>query len=160
MVYIYLYIYFKVSYIHLFVLFSTVMFFLHCMLNILRYEKILCEIDESIVRLVENTIHQVMWYFSVFVVNPFSLLWSTFFSQKNYVSFGLLFSFLSLSQLTLILLVNLLWGFSWKLLLSPDCQSHLMKLIQLIDCWRADDKFSGNNFYFIVVKEFSYGKKH
>ena len=36
---IYLYIY-KVSYIHsFFLLFSTLMFFLHCMLNILRYEK-------------------------------------------------------------------------------------------------------------------------
>ena len=33
-----------------------------------------------------------------------------------------------------------------------------MNLIQLIDCWRADDKFSWNNFYFIVVKEFWYGK--
>ena len=33
-----------------------------------------------------------------------------------------------------------------------------MNLIQLIDCWRADDEFSWNNFYFIVVKEFLYGK--
>ena len=33
-------------------------------------------------------------------------------------------------------------------------------LIQLIDCWRADDEFSWNNFYFIVVKEFWYGKKY
>ena len=32
----------------LLLLFSTVMFFLHCMLNILRYEKIFCEIEESI----------------------------------------------------------------------------------------------------------------
>ena len=24
----------------------------------------------------------------------------------------------------------------------------------MIDCWRADDEFSRNNFYFIVVKEF------
>ena len=31
-----------------------------------------------------------------------------------------------------------------------------MNLIQLIDCWRADDEFSWNNFYFIVVKEFWY----
>ena len=28
-----------------------------------------------------------------------------------------------------------------------------MNLIQLIDCWRADDKFSWSTFYFIVVKE-------
>ena len=33
-----------------------------------------------------------------------------------------------------------------------------MNLIQLIDCWRADDEFSWNNFNFIVVKEFLYGK--
>ena len=52
-------------------------------------------------------------------------------------------------------------GFSWKLLhlLEQYCQSHLMNLTQLIDCWRADDEFSQNNFYLIVVKEFWYGKK-
>ena len=42
---------------------------------------------------------------------------------------------------------------SWKY-----CQCHLMNLIQLIDCWRTDDEFSWNNFYFNVVKEFWYGK--
>ena len=31
-----------------FLLFSTEMFFLHCMLKILRYEKIFCEIEKSI----------------------------------------------------------------------------------------------------------------
>ena len=35
-----------------------------------------------------------------------------------------------------------------------------MNLIKLIDCWRADDKFFWNNFYFIVVKETWYGKKY
>ena len=34
-----------------------------------------------------------------------------------------------------------------------------MNLIQFIDCWRADDEFFRNNFYFIVVNEFWYGKK-
>ena len=33
-------------------------------------------------------------------------------------------------------------------------------LIRVIDCWRDDDEFSWNNFYFIVVKEFWYGKKY
>ena len=33
-----------------------------------------------------------------------------------------------------------------------------MNLIRVIDCWRDDDEFSWNNFYFIVVKEFLYGK--
>ena len=35
-----------------------------------------------------------------------------------------------------------------------------MNLTQLIDCWRADDESSWNNFCFIVVKEFWYGKKY
>ena len=30
--------------------------------------------------------------------------------------------------------------------------------IRVIDCWRDDDEFSWNNFYFIVVKEFLYDK--
>ena len=34
-----------------------------------------------------------------------------------------------------------------------------MNLIYLIDYWRADDEFYRSNFYFIVVKEFWYGKK-
>ena len=53
---------------------------------------------------------------------------------------------LSLSQSDYILLVNRLWCFSWKLLLLLEkyCQSHLMKLIQLIDCWRTVDEFRWN----------------
>ena len=31
-----------------------------------------------------STIHQVMWYFWVYIVNPFSLLWSIFFPRKLY----------------------------------------------------------------------------
>ena len=48
-IYICTYIY-KVSYIHSFLLPSTVMlmFFLHCMQKILRYEKIFCKTNESI----------------------------------------------------------------------------------------------------------------
>ena len=42
-----IYIY-KVSYIHSFLLSSTVVVFLHCMLNIFRHEKIFCESDEPI----------------------------------------------------------------------------------------------------------------
>ena len=46
-IYICIYIY-KVSYIHSFFIFNSNDFFLHWLLNILRYEKIFCEIDESI----------------------------------------------------------------------------------------------------------------
>ena len=55
-----------------------------------------------------------------------------------------------------------MWRFSWKLLLPLEeyCQSHLMNLFQLIDCWRGTDEFSWNNFYFIVIKEFWYDKKY
>ena len=41
-------------------------------------------------RLLHSTIHQLVWYFRVFKVNPLSLLWSIF-SSRNCVSFGLLF---------------------------------------------------------------------
>ena len=33
-----------------------------------------------------------------------------------------------------------------------------MKLIQLIDCWRADDELFWNSYYFIAVKEFCMAK--
>ena len=47
-VYIFVYIFIKLAIFILFLLSSTAMFFVHCMLSILRYEKIFCEIDESI----------------------------------------------------------------------------------------------------------------
>ena len=31
---------------------------------------------------------------------------------------------------------------------------------QLIDCWKADEEFSWNNFYFTVIKELWYGKNY
>ena len=31
-----------------------------------------------------SAIHQLMWYFGAFIVNPFSLLWSIFFLRKLY----------------------------------------------------------------------------
>ena len=85
--------FFKISYIHNVLLFSSVLFFLHWMLNILRYEK---NFVKLISQLLQSTIHQVMWYLCVFIVNPFSLFWSIFFSRKL-CSFALLFSCLSLS---------------------------------------------------------------
>ena len=77
-IYICIYIY-KVSYIHSFLLSSTAMFFLHCMLNILRYEKYFVNLVSG---LLHSTIHQVMWYFWVLIMNPSSLWWSIFFSRK------------------------------------------------------------------------------
>ena len=34
--------------------------------------------------LLHSLIHQVMWYFWLFIENPFSLLWSIFFSRKPF----------------------------------------------------------------------------
>ena len=85
--------FYKVSYIHSLLLSSTVTFFLHCMLNILRYEKIY--FMNLMIRLLHSTIHQVMCYFWVFILNPFSGGYS---SEEICASFGLLVSDLSLSQ--------------------------------------------------------------
>ena len=94
-----------------------------------------------------------MWYSWVFILNPFFLLWSIFFSRK--------LCFLCVPCLLLITdSISLdnsgkpTVGFFFKIT-SPswiDCKSHLMNLFQLIDCWRTDDEFSWNNFYFIAVK--------
>ena len=74
-----MYIFIKLAIFILFLL-SSVMFFLHCMLNILRYEKIFCEIDESIASQHDSSSDPS--YFRVFIVNLFSLLW-IFFSRNN-----------------------------------------------------------------------------
>ena len=109
-VYIFVYVYiYNLAIFILFLLSSTVVFFLHCMLNILRYEKIFCETDEWIASQLDPSSDVIFW---VLIVNPFSLLCSIFFFPENCVSFGLLVSCLSLSQSAQILLVNLLWGFS------------------------------------------------
>ena len=111
----------NVSYFIFFLLSSTVTLFLHCMLNVLRYEKILPS------RLLHSTIHQVMWYFWVFIVNPFFLLCSIFFSRKLYflwspclLLIANLFSldtsckttvefFLKITSPSWIIIVNLTW---------------------------------------------------
>ena len=68
-IYICIYIY-KVRYIHSFLLSST-------------YFEIWKNIFVKLIsRLLHSTISQVMWYFWVFIVNPFSPLWSIFFSRK------------------------------------------------------------------------------
>ena len=77
------------------------------------------------------------------------LFYGVFFSQENCVSFDFLVTCLSLSQSVWILLVNLLCGFTWKLLLPVQeyYKSHLMNLIQLIDCWKLMANFPEILFY-------------
>ena len=107
-VYIFVYILIKLVIFILFLLSSTVIFFLHCMRNILRYEKCFCKIDKWIASQPDPSSDVILW---VLIVNPFSLLCSILFSPENCVSFDLLVSCLSLSQSAQILLVNLLQGF-------------------------------------------------
>ena len=85
-VYIFVYIFMKLAIFILFLLSSTVMFFLHCMLNILRYEKTFCEIDESVASWHDPSSEVI--FLGVHIVNPFFLLCSIFFLKKT-VSFGL-----------------------------------------------------------------------
>ena len=77
-IYICIYIY-KVSYIHSFILLSsTDVFFLHCMLNILRYKKIFCKIDESIASYHDpssNVIFLSVHSESIFISRKLSFLW-------------------------------------------------------------------------------------
>ena len=84
---------YKVSYVQSFLLSSTVLFFLLCMLNILRYFVKLPS------RLLHSTIRQVMWCFWLFIVNSFSLLWSIFFLKKTeFLLFSLSFAYRWVSQ--------------------------------------------------------------
>ena len=65
----------------LFLLSSTGMFFLHCMLNILRYEKIFCEIDESIASWPDPLSDMI--FLGVYSKSIFSFM-EFFFSRKLY----------------------------------------------------------------------------
>ena len=63
-------------YIHSFFVILTVITFLHCMLNILRYEKIFCEIVEWFASKLDPSSE-------VLIVNPFSLLCSIYFLSRK-----------------------------------------------------------------------------
>ena len=84
------------------------MLFLNFMLNILTYENIFCEIDESIALRHDPSGEVVFLGVHSQSIFPFM---EFFFSQENCVSFGLLVYCLLLSQSAEILLVNLLWVF-------------------------------------------------
>ena len=78
-IYICIYIY-KVSYIHsFFVIFNCNVF---SALHAKHFEIWKKYFVKLMSRLLHSAIHQVMWYFWVFIVNPFSLLQSIFFSVK------------------------------------------------------------------------------
>ena len=109
--------------------------------------------------LLNSTIHRVMQNFWVFIVNPFSLLWSFFFSRK--------LCFLWSPCLLLIaesISLETSGEPTMEFFLKITSPSWIISSIStdelnLIYCWRADDEFSRNNFCFIVIKDFWYDKK-
>ena len=72
--------YIQVSYIRsFFVIFNSNVF---SALHVKHFEIWKKYFVKSMSRLLHSTIHQVMWYFWIFIVNPFYLLWSFFFLKK------------------------------------------------------------------------------
>ena len=144
-IFVYIFIYFIYIYLAIFfpfLLSSTVMFFLHCMLNILRHEKIFCEIDESIASKHDP---QMMWYFWVSIVNLFALLCSIFFSRKRYFLQFPCF-LLTAELISLVSFLNILSISLYELKSSSLIVVELMMSFLEIN--------------FIVLKEFWYGKKY
>ena len=79
-IYICIYIY-KVSYIHsFFVIFNCSVF---SALHAKHFEIWKKHFLKLVNWMLHSTIHQVVWYFWVFVINPFSLLCSIFFPKKT-----------------------------------------------------------------------------
>ena len=118
---------------------------------------------KSMCRLLRSTIHQVMWYLWVLIVNPFSL-----FSHFPYFFFSRKICFLwspcrllITESISLDTSVKRTVGFflkitspSWIILsVSLDERN---SIIWLVDSWWLIFL----KFYFIVVKEFWYGKKY
>ena len=99
--------------------FLTLMFFLNCMLSILRYEKISCDTDESIASCHDPSI-------GVILLGVYSE--SFFFFMEYFLSRKLCSS---QSQSVQIHLVNLLWISSGKLFLPLEqyIHYHLMNFI-------------------------------
>ena len=110
--------------------------------------------------LIHSAIHQVMWCFCLFIVNLFSILGSLFFLEKAVFPLATLSLFIA-ESISLDTSGKPTVGFFLKIT-SPSWMILSISLDELnsIDCWRADDEFSGNNFSFIVVKEFWYSKKY
>ena len=111
-------------------------------------------------RLLHSTIHQVMWYFWVFIVNQFSLLWSIFFSRKLCFLWSLCLLFIA-ESISLDASGKPTVGFflkitspSWIILsISLD---ELNSINWLLKSWL----WIFLKFHFIVVKEFWCGKKY
>ena len=122
--------YIKLIIFILFLLSSTVMFLLHCMLNIFRYEKIFCKTDECIASQPNPSSDVILW---VLIVNPFSFLCSIFFLSRKLCFLRSPCLLLIAESISLDTSGKPIVGFFLKVS-SSYCQSHLMNLIRVIDC--------------------------
>ena len=124
----------------------------------MRCEQIFCEIDEWIASQLDPSSDVIFW---VLTVNPFSILYSTFFLSKNLCFLRSPYLLLIAESIRLDTSGKPTVGFFLKL----SCSSWIILSISLNElnssewllkrCWWI----FLNNFYFIVVKEFLYGKK-
>ena len=101
-----LYVFIQLAILIIFLLSLTLMYFLHCMVSILRCEKTSWEVDESIALQHDPSIGVI-----------FLGVHFPFYGVENCVSLGLLVFYSSLNQSAQMLLVNLLQDFSGKLFL-------------------------------------------
>ena len=77
---IFVYVFIKLVIFILFLLRSTVMFFLHCMLKMLRYEKRFCEIDESFTS--QHDLSRDVVFLGVYGESIFPFIEYFYFSRK------------------------------------------------------------------------------
>ena len=111
-------------------------------------------------RLLHSRINQVMWYFCVFIVNPFCLLWSIFFSRELHFPWSP-FVLLIAEWICLDTSGEPTVGFflkitspSWIILSISLDELHSINWL-LKSWWWIFLKF-----YFIVVIKFWYGNKN
>ena len=155
-IYICIYIY-KVSYIYSFYVGFNCNFFLHCMLNILRYEKIFCEIDESIASWPDPLSDMI--FLGVYSKSIFSFM-EFFFSRKLYFLWSpcllLITESISLDASSKPTLGFFLKITSPSWIILSILLDKLSSINWLLKSWR----WIFFKFYFIGVKKFGSGKKY
>ena len=110
-------------------------------------------------KLFQSTIHQVMWYFWFFTVNPFSLLWSFLFSRKLCFVWSPWVLFVN-EPISLDTSGKPASGFFLKITSSSwIILSTSIDGLNSIDWLLKSSRWIFLKFYFIVLKEFWYGKK-
>ena len=148
---------------------SNILFFFFCYLHLQCFFCIACltlwDMKKYFVklmsRLLHSTIHQVMWYFWVFIVNPFSLLCSIFFSRKLcFICSPWLLLIAELIKLDTSGKPNVEFFLKITCPSSTILSISIDELNSIDSLLKNDEEFSWNNSYFNVAKEFWYGKKY